>query len=130
MVSDIKKRVLITAIIGIVLVAGFYLITSNITKYTGYSISPEKNDDFEKCLIEKDITVYINVNSDVALDSLQELKLERHLKYFEIVNCVNDNSICEENGVGIYPSWIINDRKIDKDISFQELTEYSGCRFI
>ncbi len=120
------KRILITIILGAILVLGFYIITNRITKYTGFSISNDEND-FEICLKEQDITLYVNTNN--LANSLREIQIN-NLDNLKIKNCLSDKSFCEEKGVNSFPTWIINNNKIDRDISFIELEEVSGCSLI
>jgi len=117
-----------TLIVGIVLIIAFYFITNAITKYTGFFVSEVKSpdDDFNTCLKEQDITLYVNTEN--LADTLKSIQIFDKLENFKIKNCLRDNQECLEKGVTSFPSWIINNIKIDRDISFEELSEYSGCR--
>jgi len=128
--ENLSKGILISVIVLVVLVVGFYFVSNNITKYTGFSVS-ENNSEFkgefsifESCLKAQDITLYVNTNN---LQSLKDIKLFDYLQDFKMINCFGDNKICLENGVSSFPSWIINKNKFDKDISLNELKEISGC---
>ena len=124
-----NKRILLTLGIGLVIVILFFFITHAITRYTGFFVTEDKAEsDFETCLKEKDITLYINTN-DVA-NSLERVELSDHLKYIDIKNCLRDSDFCVENQVVSFPSWIINGRVINKDINLAELKEYSGCEIV
>ena len=126
---DMRKRILITMTIGVVLVIGFYIITNTITKYTGFSVSPvEEKDGFTSCLKEQDITLYINTN-DLS-QSLKKIQLFDYLDNFKIVNCMRNNQACLENKISSFPTWVINNDKIDKDINLKELIDLSGCKII
>jgi hypothetical protein len=112
----------------IVLLVIFYVITGAITKYTGYSVSPvESESDFEKCLKEQYIVLYIN--SADSSETLKKIELFDYLKYFDIVNCHGNNAPCVEEDVESFPIWVVNEFKLDRDISFPELIKFSGCRF-
>lgn len=125
--EDMHRRILITLLIGIVLVTGFYLITNAITKYTGFFVASEARDsDFEKCLKEQDITLYVNTEN--MAESLKKSQLVDYLKDVKIMNCASAS--CSQNGVNSFPSWTINGKVINKDINFDELSEYSGCKLI
>jgi len=127
--EDMHRRILITLLIGLILVVGFYLITNAITKYTGFFVASEtKGSDFEECLKEQDITLYVNTE-DMA-KTLKTIQLLDNLKDVKIMNCLRDNVICSERNVNSFPSWIINGKVISKDINFEELSEYSGCKLI
>jgi len=127
---DIKKRILATVGIVVVLIIGFYFITGTISKYTGYFVSDDildKKSDFEVCLAEKDITLYINSeNSDVTL---KYMRLKEYFDEIDIFNCLRNNRVCLNNNIRTFPSWKIEGRIIPKDISFSELAQYSGCKF-
>ena len=124
--ESMQKRILITLIIGIVLIVSFYFITNAITKYTGFFVADEsKESDFNLCLKEQDITLYINTEN--IANTLNGIQVFDELKNFKIKNCLRDNKECLEKGVVSFPTWIINNNKIDRDISFEELSEYSGC---
>ena len=113
----------------VVLLVIFYVVTGAITKYTGYSVSPvEDESDFEKCLKEQYIVLYIN--SVDSSETLKGVELFDYLKYFDIVNCYADNSLCVEESVESFPTWIVNEFKLEGDISFSELIKFSGCRFV
>ncbi len=125
--KNMQKKILITLAIGLVLIIGFYIITDAITKYTGFFVFDDKND-FEKCLEQQDIALFINTEDSTR--SLKNIQLIDYLQYVNITNCLRNNEACLEKGVHSFPSWIINNRKIEKDISFEELSEFSRCRFI
>ena len=128
--EDIQKRILMTIIVGIVLIIVFYFITYNITKHTGFFVSEVKSpeDDFNACLKEQDITLYVNTE-DLA-NTLKNIQVFEELENFKIKNCLRDNQECLEKGVISFPSWIINNIKMNRDISLEELSEYSGCKLI
>jgi len=120
-----QKRILITIVVGLVIILGFFLVTKNITKYTGFFITEEeKDEDFERCLTEQDIVLYVNTNE---LSTLKNINLFDYLQYFEIINCLGNNQLCLDNDVNSFPTWIINNKKISGDISFEKLKEFSGC---
>ena len=126
--GNMQKRILITVIIGIVLIIAFYFITNAITKYTGFFVSGigETEDDFNVCLKEQDITLYVNTE-DIA-NTLKDIQLLDKLENFKIKNCLRNNEECSGKGINSFPTWIINKNKIDRDISLDELSEYSGCK--
>tara|TARA_Y100000310_G_scaffold306787_1_gene348258 strand:- start:20773 stop:21159 length:387 start_codon:yes stop_codon:yes gene_type:complete len=120
-----NKRILITIVVGIVLILGFFMITKNITKYTGFFITEDEDEtDFIKCLDEQDVILYTNTND---LATLQNIELFDYLQYFEIVNCQGSNYLCLEKKVASFPTWIINNENIKNDINLEKLKEVSGC---
>lgn len=121
-----KKRILITLGIGVILVLVFFFITDSITKHTGFSVSETKEDSFESCLKEQQINLYIN--TDESAKTLKKIILFNYLQYFQITNCLNNNQGCLENSVNSFPTWIINEDSINRDISLQELKELTRCK--
>lgn len=120
-----SQRILITIGVGVVLILGFYLISNAITKFTGFSVNLEEND-FEKCLKNKDVTLYLNTEN--LANSLKDVSLKDQLKNIKIINCAISNDACIGNNVVDFPTWIINDNKINGDISFEKLEELSECK--
>jgi len=123
-----KQRILVSVGIVVVLVLVFFFITDSITKHTGFSVSESEEDSFASCLKEQEINLYINTNEPAK--TLKEIILFDYLQYFHIINCLDNNQECLKNNVNSFPTWIINKNKINKDISFDELSEYSGCKLI
>jgi hypothetical protein len=54
-----QKRILITLLLGVVLISAFFVITTAITKYTGYSVVGV-DSNFKACLSQQEIILYIN----------------------------------------------------------------------
>ncbi|MFA5174374.1 MAG: hypothetical protein WC438_04295 [Candidatus Pacearchaeota archaeon] len=121
----LQKRVIATVLIGAVLIFSFFAITEAITKYTGYSVLPDEND-FEKCLKEQDVVLYINTN-DVSA-TLNTIQLRDNINDFKIFNCLRDNAPCIEKGITSFPSWGVNNKIVSEDISMDRLFELSGCK--
>lgn len=119
-------RVLIALGVLALLIIGFYLATSTITKYTGYSVLDSQKNDFKSCLRENDISIYIN--SEKSSKTLKEIELLEYLDNVKIINCFENNHFCLENGVNSFPSWIVNNNKFEEDISLSKLSESSGCK--
>ena len=123
---EIKHRVMITIGFGVLLLLVFYFISYSITKYTGLSVSDPKADNFESCIKEKDITLYINTEN--LAETLRKVELMNYLKDIKIMNCLRNNQACAEKGVSFFPTWIIEDNKIEGDILISDLTKFSGCK--
>lgn len=122
------KRVLLTLILMILLIISLLYLTGAITRYTGYIIGEkiDKDAEFKNCLSEKNIILYINTeNPDVTL---KEIKLNEYLSSIKIFNCLRNNDLCQEKNINNFPTWIIDDNKIENDISLEELKEYSKCK--
>ena len=119
------KRILVTLVVGIILISVFFIITSSITKYTGFSVS-SAGGDFKKCLSEQEIVLYIN--TEKVSETLKDFELIQYFEYIDIKNCLMDKDVCIQDGVNSFPTWIIKDNKISRDITSEELSELSGCR--
>jgi len=120
------QKILITLVIGAVLIVGFYMTTKLITDITGFSISGSEKDDrgdFGKCLKEQDVVLYVK-----STKILKDIQLYDYLDYVEIVNCENKERACLDIGIDSFPSWVVNNNKISKDISLEELSMVSGCK--
>ena len=107
---------------------GFFYINDSITKHTGFSISNSKEDSLASCLKEQEISLYINTGAPAK--TLKKITLFDYLQYFKIRNCLNNNQECLKNNIDSFPTWAINEKKINRDITFKELSEYSGCKLI
>ena len=118
------KRILITLVVGIILISVFFIITSSITKYTGFSVS--NADNFKKCLNEQEIILYIN--TEKVSETLKDIELIQYLEYIKIKNCLIDKDICIQEDINSFPTWVIKDNKINRDITSEELSELSGCK--
>jgi len=126
---EAKQKILITLVIGAVLILGFYITTKLITDITGFSISgseEDKESDFASCLKEQNIVLY--VNTDNIAQTIKNIQLEAYLEYVEIINCFGNNLDCFEKGIDSFPTWVVNNNQIGKDISLEELPMVSGCK--
>lgn len=120
------RRILTTIGVLVLLVVVFYLVTSTITKYTGYSIFETfKERNLKECLKEKNIIVYINSQNPSKIFST--FKTGDYLRSVEVYNCFLDKEYCNNEGVDFYPTWDMNGKKVEGDISVSELRGYSGC---
>lgn len=117
-----EKRVFKTIKLIMILIAiiiAFYLITSSITKYTGLFVS----NDLENCLKNQNIILYIN--SYDATKTINSLQTSEYLNDIVIINCLNARDKCDN--INSFPSWYINNKIINGDISIKELSDFSGC---
>ena len=124
-----RKRVFTTATALVVLVVVLYFVTDAITAHTGYFVTADvlnEPSDFETCLTEQDITLYIN--SGDSKTTLQGSEALVYLDYVKIVNCFNNNQPCVEAGIGLFPTWVINENKIEENINIFKLSDLSNCR--
>jgi hypothetical protein len=122
-----KRRILITLGVGVLLVVSFFIITEKITELTGKAVSVSE-DSFEKCLEEQDITLHIN--SEDVVETYKDIQLKDMLVNFKVFNCLRNKDVCDGVGIDSFPSWIINGEVVAKDINLNELEEYSRCKFV
>ena len=122
-----KTEIVVLTIFSIVLLtASFYLITKSISKTTGYVISGDETENkFYDCLKEKNITLYIN--TDNITTTIDQIETKDTLEYVRVFNCIENGEFCDNQRITSFPTWIINNNKIEKDISLQELIKYSEC---
>ncbi len=119
-----KKSILISLLIIVVLVVGFYFVTYGVTQFTGRTVSDDSTG-FEKCLMSKKLILYINtINSDIEL---KNTGLIDYLQYFKIQNCFINSIPCSNNNIEIFPTWIIEGKQVVGKLTVSELAEYSGC---
>lgn len=135
-----KKNIfIIIGILIIILGGGYYLITQNNSQTTSnnsQTTSPSSQinsyDEFAQCLTQKGVKMYgaywcphCNNQKEMFGSSWQ---------YIDYVKCALRNSrgqtpSCREAGIRAYPTWVFPDgRKIEGELSFKELSEYSGCQ--
>jgi len=120
------KKILLTASILILLILILYFASDIITKTTGKVVfEGYSKNEFHDCLSKQNITLYLDSNN--LEKSLSELQWEEELHYINVFNCLEDNQFCLSQNINSFPTWIINTKKIDRDISISELFKYSGC---
>jgi hypothetical protein len=118
------KRIVVSFSILIVLIGVFFVVTNNVSKYNGLSVSNGETK-FQKCLSTQDIKLFINTES--TDESIKNTGLFDNIQYFKIQNCFTNNQICLDNGVSDFPTWIINGNKYSGDITESQLSEYTSC---
>lgn len=122
-----KKKVFVTLVLLVVIVAGSWLVTKAITNFTGYSVNnPENINEFAKCLTEKNAELYVNAGCPHCAE--QKAMFGDSLKYLKIIDCVDNPDLCLEKEIRYVPTWIINENKEVGKKSFEELAELSGCK--
>jgi hypothetical protein len=120
-----KKRIFVSLAILIVLVGAFYVITNEVTKYSGYSVS-ETYSDYEKCLMKQQLTLYLN--SDDSDSIIKNAGVVDYIQFFKIKNCKTNNSPCLDNDITNFPTWNINGNKIEGELSMSQLTSLTSCK--
>lgn len=115
-----KKKVLIGVVIAIVivLIISLILIYSK-PKTTGRVISEDEKDKVNECLTQLNAKLYLNAENLTL--AKKEIILTGYLKNVKVINCAKNKAICENNKITTYPTWVLNGKKIQKDIRIAEL---------
>ena len=125
---DIKKGIIVSVTLLVILFILFYLITHQITKSTGYSIfSKDSKQQVKDCLKNKKITLYIN--SDNPGEILKEMNSISYLDSVNIFDCAYNSDPCIKNNINFFPTFVIENNKIKGDLTENKLFEYSKCKF-
>ncbi len=117
-------------IIGIVaLIVGFFIfrgITGTVVLDDGANY-----DNFAKCLTEKGAKMYGAYWCPHCQN--QKKLFGESWKYVDYVECSLPNgagqtSECQIAGISGYPTWVFSDgRKVPGEVSFQQLSQITGC---
>ncbi len=124
MKKKVTRNVGILIIILIILFFLFYFITNIITKYTGFFII-DFDKNFETCLKEKTIILYINSNAPEK--TLSNLEIKDYLENIKIFNCLRNNEYCYNKNINYFPTWFIEGKKIEGDVSLEFLADVTEC---
>ena len=120
-------RIIMSIIVLVSLIAFFYFITNNITKYTGLFISEEilnKENKLDDCIKENNIEIFINSQeSKIAIDTLK-LTSFNNIKIF---NCNNNEEYCNFRNIKVYPTFNINGKNLEENLDDYRLTNLLGC---
>lgn len=138
-----RQKVLLTFIVLVLIIGGFYFITKAITQYTGYTISnPNEindSDSFVKCLGDMNVRMYgafwcghcQNQEGDFANWNVNEGKqilIDNNI-YVECdprgENSKSDE--CLSVGIQGYPTWQIKGKLYPGEQSLERIAELSGC---
>jgi len=120
------KKALRSFVFLIVLVLALYFIANSITNYTGLIVG-EINTEFERCLNEKDIRLYVE---DYDMTKLKKFKTAEYLGSVEISGCVLNKIDCIKEGVIEYPSWVIEGESVVGDIEIYDLADLADCDMV
>ena len=96
---------------------------------SGYFVKDDSNlndlDRFAKCLSEKGATIYVSAYCGHCKN--QKEMFGDSLEYLNLVECTENQELCQEKGIVGVPSWIINGVKYEGVQSFEKLSELTGC---
>ncbi|MBI3259231.1 MAG: hypothetical protein HYZ54_07150 [Ignavibacteriae bacterium] len=122
-----------SVVIGIIVIAIIVILfavnfnaSGNITDNTTGNY-----DNFAKCLSESGAKMYGAYWCSHCNN--QKQMFGNSWKYMNYVECAlsgNEQAqICTAAGVRAYPTWMFGDnRKVEGELTFQKLSEYSGCK--
>ncbi|MEK6848911.1 MAG: thioredoxin domain-containing protein [Nanoarchaeota archaeon] len=121
---------IITGIIILLVLGGVLFFAKG--KLTGSTIAiPGKYDTFADCLTEKGVKMY----GAFWCGHCQNQK-EMFAESFQYVNYIecstpdgkSQSAQCETEGITGYPTWEFGDkRRVSGELSFEQLSLYSGC---
>lgn len=125
---DVKKEILISLAVLVVLVVVFYIIASTITRLTGFTItgkaiySDVELEDFVRCLNNEGIKLYFSPTSSECKS--QKKLFKDAFPYLDIIDCsLEDCSDLEE-----VPAWEIDGKVIYGKQEIKNLEELTGCK--
>ncbi len=115
-----KKAIIIGLVILAIIIAGFYFYNKPLAPVNG------KYDDFAKCLLSKNITMY---GAAWCSHCQNEKKaFEGSFKYVPYVECPDEPQKCLDKGITGYPTWIFPDgKKLVGEQGLEKLSQESGC---
>jgi len=110
---------------------GRYLLTwsfnTNTSEYENISTEPKVNlDDFAKCLTTKGAVYYDTSWCDLRCKS-QKNMFGDSFRYVNHTSCTEKPDLCSQHGVDAYPTWIINQNKLEGVRSLEQLSNLTGC---
>ena len=125
---DQKKGVIVSILFIVALVGLFYSITFQITKHTGYFIfnKDSRESEIRYCLENNPITLYIN--SENPEKTLKTMNSAKYFDSIKKINCLDNQELCIKNKISSFPTFVINNTNINKDLTVPELTNYAKCK--
>ncbi len=88
-----------------------------------FIIGFDKN--FEACLKEKTILVYINSNDPEEI--LEDFEIKDYLENINIFNCLRNKEYCNSKNINYFPTWIIEGKTVYGNMKIEELAVIVGC---
>lgn len=110
---------------GIVLILAAAIVIFAYTFYVGAQ-SPGRYDELAKCLTEKGVVVYGN---DFCQYTAKQLNyFGKSKQYLNYVKCSENETLCNEKGVRVTPTWEIKGQTYPQVQTFERLSQLSGCK--
>ncbi|MBI2449043.1 hypothetical protein HYV49_01980 [Candidatus Pacearchaeota archaeon] len=111
------------AIVSLIILIGIFSVASVFS----YMKKPGDYDAFAKCLAEKGAVVYGN---DFCQYTAKQLNFFGNSKqYLNYVKCSENKELCDRKGIGVTPTWEINNEFYPQVQTFERLSAISGCEF-
>ncbi len=114
--------------IGILAIAALIFIFKVFTKES----EPSPYDNFAKCLSEKGVKMYGAYWCPHCINQKEMFGSSwRYITYVEcsLPNGAGQTKECSDAGIKGYPTWEFSDGKRESgEISFEKLSQYSGCK--
>ena len=119
--KKLTKKIIVYSILIIIIFGVTYMAIVNAKK-------PGKYDNFAKCLTEKGVKFYGSFQCPACAQ--QKQKFGKSMKYVDYIECGplgQQTKICNDANIDAYPTWI-RDTDVKKGVlSFEELSQLSGC---
>lgn len=125
--KNLKKRVILTFGILILLVGVFYVLSFGLSYLTGMDIFEDKSeiDLFAECLDEGGIILYI-MGGDSYSES-QKNEFKDSVKYLKIIDCLEQPEICQGAGIEGFPAWVIDGKVNYGNKNLDQISKISEC---
>ncbi len=117
-----ERRVLVTLMVLIVLIASIYVFTDWFSKTTGYTLGEDQKIKFAQCLAKNNTVLYITEN---CYPCEQQYKMLGDSAYKIVPKIVCGKDSCQ--GLSSLPAWQINNKFYYGKKDFKELSDLSGC---
>jgi hypothetical protein len=112
-----KMFLIIVGIVIVITIAGWSL--------TGHFVKTGNYDNFAKCLAQKGTTMY---GAEWCGNCKQQKEMfGESFNYVNYVECPDNQALCEQMGIQVYPTWIINGVHYPGTQSFETLSSLTGC---
>jgi len=82
-------------------------------------------DSFAKCLTEKGAVMYGTYWCQHCKN--QKAMFGSSFQYVNYVECTQQESLCQANGIEGYPTWVINGNKYSGEKPLETLASLTGC---
>jgi hypothetical protein len=120
-----SRKVIITFIVLILLIAGFYISTKWLSSTTGFAVGEDEKVVIARCLSGKNVSLY---SSAFSADSYQQKKgFGTAYRFLNVIDCDKSDHLCENMTLEELPIWDINGQRLSGFMTFDELKNVSGC---